>query len=214
MTTLIVVRHGQSQSNLEQVFTGQGNTELTETGYAQAEATAAYLDRYRIDRIYASDLSRAMQTAAPTAKHQGLQIIPDPQLREICAGLWEAQPYVELMQRFPESYDLWLHDIGHAHPDGGESTLELAARVSAEVDRLIAENRGRCIAIFTHATPVRMLACQWMDIPLEKAAEVPFCTNASISVVEYDDDGQHHLRYYGYNEHQGSLITDFPKGIV
>ncbi len=214
MTTLIVVRHGQSESNLKQVFTGQGNTELTEKGHAQAEATAKYLDLYRIDRIYASDLSRAMQTAEPTAKRQGLQVIPDPQLREIYAGLWEAQPYVELMKRFPASYDRWIHDVGRAHPDGGESALELAARVYAEVDRLIAENRGRCIALFTHATPVRMLACRWMGLSPEHAAEVPFCTNASVSVVDYEDDGSHHLLTYGYNEHQGSLITDFPKGIV
>ena len=214
MTTLIVVRHGQSESNLKKVFTGQGNTELTELGRAQAEATAKYLDAYRIDRIYASDLSRAMHTAEPTAKRQGLSVIPDPQLREIYAGRWEEQPYVELMQRFSESYDKWIHDIGHAHPDGGESTMELAARVYAEVDRLVAENQGRCIALFTHATPVRMLACRWMGIAPEHAAEVPFCTNASVSVVEYADDGSHRLVHYGYNAHQGSLISDFPKGIV
>ena len=214
MTTLIVVRHGQSESNLKQIFTGQGDTVLTELGHAQAEATAAYLDAYRIDRIYSSDLSRAMQTAEPTAARQGLSVISDPQLREIYAGLWENQPYVELMKRFPQSYDRWIHDIGRAYPEEGESVQQLAARVYAELDRLLEENRGRCIAFFTHATPMRMLACRWYGIDPMDAAQVPFCTNASVSVVEYEDDGSHRLVCYGYNAHQGSLISDFPKGIV
>ena len=51
MTTLIFVRHGQSESNLAKVFTGQGNTPLTALGRAQAERAAAYLEQYPITHI-------------------------------------------------------------------------------------------------------------------------------------------------------------------
>ena len=77
MTTLIFVRHGQSESNLAKVFTGQGNTKLTPLGRAQAERTAEYLRDFPISRIYASDLDRAMETASPTAKFFGLEVVPN-----------------------------------------------------------------------------------------------------------------------------------------
>lgn len=214
MTTLIVVRHGQSVSNLNQCFTGQNETPLTDLGRAQAEATARYLDRFCIHRIYSSDLSRAMDTAKPTAKRQGVDIEMRPALREIYAGEWEMQPYTVLREKYRASYERWLKDLGRAHPEGGESTQELAARVFTEVDRILGENRGKTVAIFTHATPTRMLACRWFGIPTLEAARVPFCTNASVSVVEYEDDGSFRLVQYGYDQHQGDHVTRFPKGLV
>ena len=214
MTTLIVVRHGQSESNLAQIFAGQTETSLTELGRAQAEDTARFLDGAAIDKIYASDLLRAMDTARPTAERHGLEIIPRAGLREINAGLWEGNPYTVLMERFGESYSLWCNDVGRAHPEGGESVKELAARVYAEIDRILAENRGKTVAIFTHATPVRMLACRWFGIPVEEAAQVRFCTNASVSIVEYRENGDfHRVVRYGYDQHLKN-VTEFPKGLV
>ena len=214
MTRLILVRHGQSQSNLERVFTGQGNTQLTELGRLQAQNTADYLKDRHIDRIYASDLSRAMDTAYPTAQDHGLEIIPRRELREIYAGEWEGNRYEDLILRYPNEYTCWLQDIGNACPNGGESVKELASRIYTEIDRILQENRGKCVAIFTHATPVRMMGCQWFGLPVERANEVPFCSNASLSIVEYEEDGTHRLICYGYDKHQGEHATAFPKKYV
>ena len=214
MTTLIFVRHGQSQSNLEKRFSGQHNPALTELGHRQAEATARYLADAGIEKIYSSDLTRAYQTAEHTANLLGLEIIPHQSLREINAGDWEGKLYSELMVEFPEHYNQWLTDLGRAHPDNGESVLELNARVHAEVEQIIAKNRGRRVAIFTHATPVRMMACSWFGIPATDAIKVPFCTNASVSTVEYEDNGSFRLVEYGHDEHLGDLVTRFPKGLV
>jgi len=214
MTTLIFVRHGQSVSNLEQRFTGQQETELTPLGHKQAEATARFLASYKIDKIYSSDLLRSMQTAEPTARIQRLTVIPDPAFREINAGLWEGKPYSLLRERFGADYEKWITDLGHAHPNGGESTLELAARVYGAVERILQVERGKTVAIFTHATPVRMLACRWFGLLPERASEVPFCHNASVSIVEYEDNGDYRLIRYSYDEHQGENATGLPQGIV
>ena len=214
MTTMIFVRHGQSVSNLEQRFTGQKETNLTPLGHRQAEATARFLKAYGIDKIYSSDLERAMQTAAPTARLQGLEVIAEPAFREINAGLWEGKLYTQLKEQFGDEYGKWLTDLGHAHPNGGESTLELAARVYGAVERILQTERGRTVAVFTHATPVRMLACRWFGLSPERACEVPFCRNASVSIVEYEDNGDFRLIRYGYDGHQGENATGFPKGVV
>lgn len=213
-TTLIFVRHGQSESNLAKVFTGQVDTILTPLGHRQAENTARFLKDYPITHIYASDLKRVMQTAAPTAADHGLEVIPNQGLREIYAGEWEGTPYSVLREKYPESYRVWLEDVGRARPDGGESIVELAARIYAEVDRLIEKHRGECIALFSHAMPARALGCRWLGYAPEEMAQVKGCANASVSVVEYEDDGTFRIIYYGYDEHQGENVTVLPVGLV
>lgn len=214
MTTLIFVRHGQSEANLQRVFAGHTDIPLTELGKRQAERTAEFLREYPIERIYASDLLRAMQTAEPTAVSKGLEIIPTQGMREIFAGDWEGKPYEELMRLFPESYGTWRTDCGRAHPENGESVIELSRRIYREVDRIVAENRGKCVAIFTHATPIRLLRAKWEGYPPEELSRVMFCSNASVSVVEYREDGSTNVLLCGYDGHQGDLATRFAKGIV
>ena len=210
MTTLIFVRHGQSQSNLEQRFTGQGDTLLTPLGERQAENTARFLKDYPIRAVYASDLTRAMQTALPTAQMHGLSVTPDPALREVFAGRWEGKYYDDLLRDFPESYSRWLNDLGNACPDGGERVTELARRVYLEVDRLLELHRGQCIALFSHATPARLMGCRWFGKRPEEASSVRGCGNASVSVVEYEDDGSFRVLLYDYDDHQGDAATKLP----
>lgn len=214
MTTLIFVRHGQSETNLQKIFAGQGDPRLTELGHRQAERTAEYLRNYPITHIYASDLQRTMDTAAPTAKMHGLDIIPDRALREINAGKWEGKHYEEIKQQYPETHSVWTENVGMAWPDGGERVIDLYERVNAEVERLIALHRGECIALFSHATPARALGCRWLGIPPEEMAKVPWTTNASVSIVEYEDDGRFRVVKYGYDGHQGDCVTAIPNGVV
>ena len=214
MTKMIFVRHGQSEANLARVFAGHTDVALTELGKIQAERTAQFLRDYPIDAIYASDLRRAMQTAAPTAALRGLQVIPDVQLREIFAGAWENLPYETLMERFSESYALWRTDCGRAHPENGERVTELSARVCAEVDRIARAHCGGCVAIFSHATPIRALRAHWEGYPPEELARVGFCANASVSVVDYLEDGSFTVHLCGYDGHQGEHSTSFAKGVV
>ena len=222
MTTLIIVRHGQSVANLEEVFTGQSNIPLTELGHWQAERSAEYLDRYSIDQIYASDLLRAYQTAEHTAARQNKPIQTDTAFREIFAGEWEGKKYLELPVAFPQSFEVWKNSVSRAHPDGGESVVELSDRVWTGIKRLLEKHKGECIAVFTHATPVRTMAWRWFGYDIaneteERLAEadaVPFCANASISIVEYDDEENVNVVAYSYHDHLEGMLTDLPRNLV
>lgn len=87
MIRLLVVRHGHTVTNATHRYTGQLDAPLTDEGVSQAARLATYLAAHeKIDKIYASDLSRAINTAAPTAAHFGLTITPMPDLREIDVG--------------------------------------------------------------------------------------------------------------------------------
>ncbi len=214
MTTVIFVRHGQSTANLACLFAGHTDVALTELGHKQAENTANFLKNYPISAIYSSDLERSMQTAAPTGKEHNLPVIPNRELREIFAGEWEGRSYDELMEKYADSYTTWRTDCGRAHPEGGESTLELGARIYREVDRLIDAHKGECFAIFTHATPIRLMRAKWEGYSPEELKNVEFCANASVSVVEYDNEGNTNVLLCGYDEHQGDIATRFAKGSI
>ncbi len=81
-----MVRHGETQWNVESRIQGQGDSPLTASGLEQAEAIAGRLSSERFDVLVASDLGRAMQTAAAIARRCGHSIIPDPRLREAFAA--------------------------------------------------------------------------------------------------------------------------------
>jgi len=186
MTRFIIVRHGESIGNLDGRFYGHTNGGLTDRGRLQAERAAVYLADTRIDAAYASDLIRAYETGRIVAAPHGLTPTPDKNLREICAGEWENQPFDELPVRYPEAYGVWMTDIGNSRPTGGESVREMAERVRTELWRIASAHEGETVLIATHSTPIRALECGWRGLPIEEMQNIRWVMNCSVSVADYD----------------------------
>jgi probable phosphoglycerate mutase len=212
-TTVVAVRHGESISNLNKTFTGQWDVPLTALGINQAERTAAFLDAYPITALYSSDLMRAMQTAEPTAKKKGIAIIPDARLREIHGGDWQQRVGTEIAKMYPESYKIWKTDVVNGHPDGGESFYEVMARMRDAFSDIVSRHRGECVAIFSHAGAFRTLMVDWFGPDVDDR-NMSWMTNASVSVIEYDDDGTCNVILYSYDGHQGDAVTKLSKELV
>ncbi len=212
MTRLIFVRHGQSEANLHRIFAGWTDAPLTEQGRCQAALAAEWLARYSIDAAYASDLSRAYETASIVAARQGLTVTPDPAFREIFAGEWEGLSYEEIERRYPEEYGIWRRQIGLCRCTGGESFVELQARVVGRLRELVALHAGQTVLIGTHATPVRVSECMVAGLSPEQAHTVPWTANASVTVLEYED-GEFRVALHGYYDFQGELATGLPRNV-
>lgn len=209
MTTLLLVRHGQSQANLNRTFAGQTNPDLTELGKSQAETLANYLAaHYKIDKIYSSDLLRARHTAAPTARKLGLPITLRKQLREIDAGEWEGKPFDYLQEHYPESYGIFCTNLGGSQCPGGESVAQLAQRVHKELLRICRRNEGKTILVTTHATPIRATQTLCEKGNISFASQVPWTPNTSISKYEYRDGKLYLLEagFDGYLQDQTSTL--------
>ena len=215
MTRFIVVRHGESEGNAKSEFHGQYNSDLTEKGHAQAECTAQYLDKYRIDKIYSSDIRRAFSTALHTANRRSMTVIPDTALREIKAGKWEQMRFDDIAVQYPETYRIWFEDIGSCRCPGGESVAELRDRVKAEFDKIASENDEKTIMVATHATPLRGMWCVWHGLPISEMKNAKWAPNASVTVVDYDNNGGYEVVMYGEAEHliKEGLVTELPKNI-
>lgn len=189
MTRIILVRHGRSMANVANIFAGITETPLTLHGIAQAEAVANYLlARESIDKIYASPLSRAMDTVRPTAERLGISVIPEKGLIEVNGGRWEGLSFTELAEKYPEDFDSWMSDSPvNASPTEGESTRELFARVVDCVKRIAAENDGKTVLIGSHMTPVRALLVEALYGTVEAYTRKVAVPNASLHILRYEN---------------------------
>ena len=203
MTRFILVRHGESFANRRNIYVGHTDVPLEERGFKQAALTAEYIaENYKVDRVVASDLQRAFNTGKTIADRLGLPITPDPSFREIFAGEWENTPFDELTVKFVDSYSVWREDIGRCACPGGETVAELAARVMRGLERLAAQCDGETVVVATHATPIRAVQTLVTRGSIEHMKDVPWATNASVSVLEHDS-GEWRFVLLSYDAHLG-----------
>ena len=215
-TKIIVVRHAQSTGNLLAEFHGQYRSDITDLGVKQAECTSKFLKDYEIDLAFASDIPRAFHTTQIVAQPHGIEVVGVEGLREVCAGEWEQMPFNDISVKYPEEYRVWREDLGNARCPGGESVRELQTRVKATIENIVKENPGKNILIGTHATPIRVMACIWHGLPLEKVTTLPWVPNASVSIINYDSETlEHSIESYALCEHllKKNLVTELPKNI-
>ena len=212
MTTFILIRHGQSVANLNLIFAGHYDADLSELGHKQAKCTAdAVVGRFKIDKIYSSDLLRAYNTARPISEATGVGIVPDMAFREIFAGEWEGRPFEELKEVYKEDFFVWRNDICNSRCTGGESMVEVGERFCARVKELAAENDGKTVVITTHAAAIRafMATCTGDIAEMNRIAFVP---NASYSVLTVDGERFEFVEK-GHDEHLGDHKTVLPPNV-
>lgn len=212
MTKLLLIRHGQSVSNLRGVFTGHLDLELTELGHRQAQLTAEFIHKnYDVDIVYASDLSRAADTGRAVAEPLALPLNTDTRLREIYAGVWEGQSFNDLTEKYP-AYAVFRGDIGACQTDGGESVAQLSSRVLEAVEEIARINEGKTVVIATHATPIRAIMTHCKGLPLSRMKDVAWVTNASVTEVIYEN-GNLRLGKTCQDAHLGSIVSRFPSNV-
>ena len=124
MTSIILIRHGETAWNAVRRLQGHIDIPLNAEGERQAEALAAALSGERFDAIGASDLQRAHQTAAAVARHHGLEVVQDARLRERCYGAFEGLLYAEVARRYPDEWAAWQAREVDAVPPPGERLAE------------------------------------------------------------------------------------------
>lgn len=154
MTTLLLIRHGETDWNAERRWQGHADVPLNARGREQARELAEQLAGDRIDAIYSSDLSRARDTAAIVGARLGLPVVPDPDLREIDVGAaegltweesaalredgWKGEPKEAHAERFLRALDR----IASAHPDARVVVVTHGGSMRRVHEHLGLENDG------------------------------------------------------------------------
>jgi len=150
-TTIVLVRHGETDWNRERRFQGHADTPLNEAGRLQALELADTLRDERLAAIYTSPLQRASETARIVADELGLEARELEAMREIDVGDWQGMTVDEVKTRFPDRADVaWRSGW-----QNGETHEELAERVVPallDLGRLHPDDR---VLVVTHAGPIR-----------------------------------------------------------
>lgn len=209
-TKIYLIRHGESEGNLKNVFLGFTDLDLTELGHRQAEKSAEYLKALPVSAIYSSDLIRAYHTALHTAEKCGLEVRRHRGLREIFAGEWEGKPFQDLVEKYPDSFGVWFHDFYQSRCAGGESVSELQERVTCALREIAEENKGKTVFVFTHATPIRVFCAAAQNLMGQEVNAFPWPSNASVSCVEYEE-GTFRLIDYSLDHFMGDMVTRLPE---
>jgi broad specificity phosphatase PhoE len=148
-TTLYIVRHGETDWNRDSRIQGHTDIPLNAEGRRQAEALAAELATSELHAAYASDLSRAWETAATVAERRGLDVRRLASLREKHFGTWEGMTDTEVLARFP-------HAVNGSWGDG-ETTEQLSARVVEAIHEIARNHPGETVLVVSHGGSIRAL---------------------------------------------------------
>jgi probable phosphoglycerate mutase len=186
-TRMLLVRHGSTDlSGLR--YSGRVDPELNEKGFAQARALAARLAPLAAEHpvVVSSPLARAVATAAAIAEAVDTDVRTDDGLLETDFGQWEGRTFAEVKQHWKAERKAWRTDSSVA-PPGGESVNQVARRVRAARDRLLAAYPGGTVVVVSHVTPIKLLLCAALAAPTSSVFRMHLDT-ASVSTVDWYPD--------------------------
>lgn len=194
MATLVLLRHGQSQWNLENRFTGWVDVPLTETGFEEARRAGERLEDLRFDVIYTSALKRAHQTLDTVLEALGNPALPihrDEALNERHYGDLQGKNKDEMREEYgEEQVHIWRRSYD-VPPPGGESLKDTAARTLPYFrERILPELRaGRNVLVVAHGNSLRSIVMELDGLTPDEVTRLNMGTGIPY-VYEFDGEGK------------------------
>jgi alpha-ribazole phosphatase len=168
---LLLARHGATAATLG-VAIGRTDVELAPAGRRQAELLAERLAACPLERVYSSDLRRALETASIVAERRGLPVEATPELRELDFGAWEGRQLADLWRESPAEARAWESDLRRLPPSFGETIDSLESRVARFAGRL--ETVSGDVLVVAHRGSLAMLYALLARSTLDTAWRIPF----------------------------------------
>jgi probable phosphoglycerate mutase len=191
VTEILLIRHGETDWNVEKRLQGHCDIALNREGVRQAVALGRVLRDEPLDAIFASDLQRARDTAQGIADARGMTVQIDAGLRERCFGAFEGLIHSEISERYPADFAAWKERRLDARYTAGErqaETLrEFAARALGSVSRLAGMVGHRRIAVVTHGGVLDTLYRHAYDLGYEHPRNFPVL-NGSINRLRWNGE--------------------------
>ncbi len=185
-TQLILIRHGQTESNRSKKIQGQSDSALSQEGKVQSQRVANKLRRYNLSAIYTSSLGRAKHTAEIISQAVALPYQEDRRLIEIGFGELEGLEWEFISRKHPQLSKLWRNHHNDARMPGGESRAEALLRFKEALEEIVSAHAGKSIAIVTHGGLLASLFVSLLNIP---NGQRPMCIidNTSINIISIRD---------------------------
>jgi probable phosphoglycerate mutase len=201
-TTVLLVRHGQANSNVTGYYMGWSNEDLSEIGYTQVRSLASRLASLPIASVYSSPLQRTCTTATILAKPHGLEVETSDDIIEIQIGDWQGLHIDEVGQRWPELWKQSRIDPSEITLPNGESFQQVTERAIRGFDKIVAANHGKQVIIVSHEIVVKVLVAHALGVSnsIYRRFEI---NNASLSAIRVID-GKTRLATLNDTSHLGA----------
>lgn len=184
MTRVYLIRHGQTVWNKEMKYQGHSDTALTEEGLRQARQVAQRFANEKIAAVYASDLSRAYNTAEAIAGKHGLPVATLPALREINFGVWEGLTYTAINEKWSDDMRVLYTTPDELVIPGGETFRQLKERAGNAMDSLVKNHPDETIAVVSHGGTIRTILCAILNIHLNHVWNIRQ-DNTAVNIIDY-----------------------------
>jgi len=186
MTSIYLVRHGQTAWNKEEIFRGRTDVPLDETGLRQAELAGQYFKGMKIHGIFASSLSRAWQTAEKVAEFHDLKVQPLEGILDMSFGNWEGRPHQEIREIDRKTYRQWVETPHLVRLPGGESLDDVRVRAMAAIEEVIRTHAGKTLILVTHRVVNKVLICGILGLDNSHFWQISQDTTA-INLIQHRD---------------------------
>ena len=184
MTSIYLVRHGQTAWNKEEIFRGRTDVPLDETGLKQAELVSEYFKGMEIDAIYSSPLSRALQTAQKIAQFNDLKVQPLPGIIDMSFGKWEGRPHQEIREKDSKTYRQWVEEPHLVRLPGGEGLDDVRVRAMAALEEVMRKHPEKTLVLVSHRVICKVLICAILNLDNSHFWQITQDTTA-INLIQY-----------------------------
>ncbi|OLS02517.1 histidine phosphatase family protein [Tissierella creatinophila] len=185
---LYIIRHGQTQWNIQKRLQGWNNSNLTQKGISDAMNLAERLKDIDFTHIYSSTQKRAIETAEILRKDRNIDIIKLEGLKEIGFGKWEGMEMDEVLEKYKDEFDIYLNKPHLYKPTlNGESYEEIFKRVRLSLDEIL-KSGGEDILIVSHGVTIKILTSIIKNIPLEKLYTIDINKGTSLNICEVKEN--------------------------
>lgn len=164
MSEIILVRHGETEWNVGEIFRGRADVELNETGIKQAQLLAEYLRDIKIEAVYSSPLKRALKTAETIANCHQLKVENAPGLIDFDYGKWQGLTHQEVKEKYQELYIKWIDHPDKVEMPAGESLNDVRKRVIGVVNEVTAPKYEGTVVLVAHRVVNKVLICALLGL--------------------------------------------------
>jgi probable phosphoglycerate mutase len=187
MTELVLIRHGETDWNVEGRYQGQADPPLNYRGIQQAGKLAEELKDSGIEILISSPLKRTAQTAEILANKLQVPVYQDPRFMEIHQGDWQTRLRSEIEEKYPDLFRRWESEPWQVTPPGGEHLRQVQSRVCEAVDEIMVNYSQNRVGLVLHRIPIALIKMRFqrLDADIVRTIHLP---NTYWEIINLNDN--------------------------
>lgn len=205
MVELYLIRHAEAMGNVNEVFQGTIDEEISPKGYRQLEELKERFKNITLDKIYTSPLIRAVKTARMVNYYHHLDLIRNPKIAEINGGVFEGKKWSELPKLYPEQYHNWKNNQEDFQAPNGETMKEVYSRIVSAMNEIIEENlnpnKDITIAVVSHGCAIRNYQCYLNHSEISYMPNLKWADNTAVSKIVFSSLNDWNIEYLNDSSH-------------